>query len=83
MKDKRQDTENQLSQLRQFCVSQGWKVAYEYVDRASGKRSDREQFLKLFEDASQRKFDVFLFWSLDRFRRECERETLNHLERPR
>jgi integrase len=58
MKDKRQDTENQLSQLRQFCESQGWIVAAEYVDRASGKRSDREQFQKLFQHASQRKFDT-------------------------
>ena len=81
MKDKRQDTGNQTSQLRQFCESQGWKVVHEYVDRASGKRSDREQFQKLFEDASQRKFDVVLFWSLDRFSREGVRETLNHLER--
>jgi DNA invertase Pin-like site-specific DNA recombinase len=81
MKDKRQDTENQLSQLRQFCDSQGWTVAGEYVDRASGKRSDREQFQKLFEDASQRKFDVVLFWALDRFSREGVRETLNYLER--
>jgi DNA invertase Pin-like site-specific DNA recombinase len=81
MKDKRQDTENQLSQLRQFCESQGWTVTAEYVDRASGKRSDREQFQKLFVDASQRAFDVVLFWSLDRFSREGVRETLNHLER--
>jgi DNA invertase Pin-like site-specific DNA recombinase len=81
MKDKRQDTENQLSQLRQFCETQGWTVTEEYVDRASGKRSDREQFQKLFVDASQRAFDVVLFWSLDRFSREGVRETLNHLER--
>ena len=81
MKDKRQDSENQLSQLRQFCESQGWAITHEYVDRASGKRSDREQFLKMFEDASQRKFDLVLFWSLDRFSREGVRETLNHLER--
>lgn len=81
VKDKRQDTENQLSQLRQFCESQGWSVVHEYVDRASGKRSDREQFQKLFEDASRRKFDIVLFWSLDRFSREGVRETLNHLER--
>jgi DNA invertase Pin-like site-specific DNA recombinase len=81
MKDKRQDTENQLSQLRQFCESQGWTVTNEYIDRASGKRSDREQFQEMFKDASQRKFDVVLFWSLDRFSREGVRETLNHLER--
>jgi DNA invertase Pin-like site-specific DNA recombinase len=81
MKDKRQDTENQLAQLRQFCETQGWAVSMEYIDRASGKRSDREQFQALFEDASQRKFDLVLFWSLDRFSREGVRETLNHLER--
>lgn len=80
-KDKRQDTENQLGQLREFSASQGWTVAHEYVDRATGKHSDREQFQRLFTDASQRKFDVVLFWSLDRFSREGVRETLNHLER--
>ncbi|HXJ42485.1 MAG TPA: recombinase family protein, partial [Bryobacteraceae bacterium] len=81
MKDKRQDTENQLAQLRHFCEAQGWNVTAEYVDRASGKRSDREEFQKLFKDASQRQFDTVLFWSLDRFSREGVRETLNHLER--
>jgi DNA invertase Pin-like site-specific DNA recombinase len=80
-KDKRQDTENQLVQLRQFCETQGFSVVHEYVDRATGKRSDREQFQRLFQDASQRQFDVVLFWSLDRFSREGVRETLNHLER--
>ena len=80
-KDKRQDTENQLTQLRQFTVTQGWTVTAEYVDRATGKHSDREQFQRLFQDASQRKFDLVLFWSLDRFSREDVRETLNHLER--
>jgi DNA invertase Pin-like site-specific DNA recombinase len=56
-------------------------VAAEYVDRATGKHSDREQFQRLFKDASQRQFDLVLFWSLDRFSREGVRETLNHLER--
>ena len=80
-KDKRQDTENQLAQLRQFCDTQRWTVEHEYVDRATGKHSDREQFQKLFQDASQRKFDFVLFWSLDRFSLGGVRETLNHLER--
>lgn len=80
-RDKGQDTENQLAQLREFCVKQGWTIAREYVDRASGKSSDREQFDKLFKDAAQRKFDIVLFWSLDRFSREGVLETLNHLKR--
>jgi DNA invertase Pin-like site-specific DNA recombinase len=49
--------------------------------RAACKYSDREQFQSLFADASQRQFDMVLFWSLDRFSREGVRETLNHLKR--
>src|SRR4030095_10098201 len=44
-------------------------------------RGDRVEFQRLFEDASQRKFDLVLFWSLDRFSREGVLPTLNHLER--
>lgn len=80
-RDKGQDTENQLIQLRTFAESQGWTVKAEYVDRASGKRSDREQFQKMFAAASRREFDVLLFWSLDRLSREGTVETLNHLQR--
>lgn len=80
-KDKGQDTENQLVQLREFAKAQGWTVVKEFVDRATGKNSDREQFKDLFEGASRRQFDMVLFWSLDRFSREGVLETLKHLER--
>ncbi|HXP83779.1 MAG TPA: recombinase family protein [Bryobacteraceae bacterium] len=81
-KDKGQDTENQLAQLRDFCSRQRWTIAREYVDHASAKRADnRAQFQALFEDASRRKFDLVLFWSLDRFSREGVLATLQHLQR--
>src|SRR3954447_26122161 len=80
-KDKGQDRENQLRQLREFCATQGWTVAREFVDHASGKHSDREQFKALFSAASRHEFDVVLFWSLDRFSREGVFETLHHLQR--
>jgi DNA invertase Pin-like site-specific DNA recombinase len=80
-KDKGQDHENQLLQLRAFAKTQGWDVIHEYVDKASGKRGDREQFQKMFAAASRREFDVLLFWSLDRLSREGTVETLNHLQR--
>src|SRR5215469_10319183 len=67
-RDSKQDTENQLAQLREFAQAQNWTIVHEYVDRATGKHSDREQFQRLFEDASKRKFDLVLFWSLDRWR---------------
>src|ERR1039458_8082915 len=80
-RDGRQDTENQLRQLRSFAASQNWSVVHEYVDLASGKRGDREQFQEMFDAASKREFDLLLFWSLDRLSREGTVETLNHLQR--
>ena len=81
-KDGRQDAENQLRQLREFCTSQGWTVCREYVDHASGKSGDgRPEFQRLFEDAAQRKFDLVVFWALDRFSREGVLATLQYLQR--
>ena len=80
-KDGRQDAENQLKQLRTFAATQGWEIVHEYVDKASGKRGDRDQFQKMFAAASRREFDIVLFWSLDRLSREGTVETLNHLQR--
>jgi DNA invertase Pin-like site-specific DNA recombinase len=83
-KDKGQDHENQLGELREFISrkrSEGWNLAREYVDKASGKTSDRPAFRKMFDDASRKQFDLVLFWSLDRFSREGVLETLQHLQK--
>jgi len=80
-KDKGQDVQNQLRQLRDFCERQGFEIVREYVDHASGKRSDRDAFQEMFADASRREFDVVLFWALDRFSREGVFNTLQQLER--
>lgn len=77
----KQDTQNQLQQLREFCAKQDWQVAAEFVDNASGKRSDRPKFQQMFDAASRREFDCLVFWSLDRFSREGVLETLQHLQR--
>lgn len=77
-----QDAENQLAQLRQFAAAMTWEITAEYVDNVSASgRKERPAFVRLFADASKRKFDIVLFWSLDRFSREGVRETLNHLTR--
>lgn len=75
----RQETENQLRELRLFCQKQGWGVAGEYVDHESGGSANRPEFRRLFNDAHQRKFDMVLFWALDRFSREGVLKTLNYL----
>jgi DNA invertase Pin-like site-specific DNA recombinase len=83
-KDKGQDYENQLRELRAFVerkAGERWTVAAEYVDKASAKTADRPAFRKMFEDASRKEFDMVLFWSLDRFSREGVLETLQHLQK--
>ena len=76
-----QDNDNQTAQLRQFATSQGWQLVSEYCDQTSGSTSNRPEFKRMFQDASQRRFDILLFWSLDRLSREGVLETLQHLQR--
>jgi len=75
-----QDTENQLAQLRQFAQASGWPIVAEFVDRATGKRSDREQFQAMFTAASRREFDVLVTWALDRLSREGVAKTFEHIK---
>src|ERR1700719_1510687 len=77
----KQDAENQLVQLREFAAKQGWEVVHEYVDYESGAKAERAEFQRMFADASRRKFDLVLFWALDRLSREGVLETLQHLNR--
>src|SRR6185503_9203185 len=79
-KDGRQDTENQLFALREYCAKRGWQIAGEYVDHETGGTSKRQHFQRMFADARNRKFNLVLFWSLDRLSREGVKATLDHLE---
>ena len=80
-RDKGQNNDNQLLELRGFAECLGFAVYREYCDQESGGTAERPQFQQLLLDAHQRRFDVVLFWSLDRFSREGVTETLNHLQR--
>ncbi len=80
-KDGRQETENQLIALREFSAKAGLEIVAEYVDHESGGHSRRPHFQRLFLDAKAHKFDIVMFWSLDRFSREGALETLQHLQR--
>jgi DNA invertase Pin-like site-specific DNA recombinase len=77
-----QDPENQLVELRRYAAAQAWEVV-EYIDRATGKNSDRDAFKELFLDASRRKFDLVVVWALDRMSREGIHTTFEHLKRLR
>jgi DNA invertase Pin-like site-specific DNA recombinase len=78
----KQHNGNQLIELREFAAKQKWQVVAEYVDTVSGSgKKDRVQFERMMLAASQRQFDVLLFWKLDRFTREGTRKTLAYLTR--
>jgi DNA invertase Pin-like site-specific DNA recombinase len=81
--DGRQDTENQIHELREYAKRQGWNIAAEYIDHASGKNgkgsTKRPKFDQLFKDAKAKQFDMVFFWSLDRFTREGVKVTLDYL----
>ena len=78
-KDKGQSTENQLPELRRFAQAYGYTVYKEYVEHESGGTGRRSEFQALFADAHLRRFDLVLFWSLDRFSREGALPTLQYL----
>src|ERR1700688_3031078 len=69
-KDKGQDTESQLRELRHFAESSGWTIAHEFIDHESAKNGDRDEFQAMLADASKRKFKAVVVWALDRFTRE-------------
>src|SRR5690242_8273389 len=78
----KQETANQLLELRAFAAKQGWQIVFEYVDAGeSGTKADRAELNKMFADASKRKFDMLLFWALDRLSREGVYQTLQYLKR--
>jgi len=81
-KDKGQDTENQMEQLRKYAEAQSWKIK-EYVDHETGKHANREAFQRLFDAASRREFGIVLVWALDRFTREGVAETFIHIQKLR
>jgi DNA invertase Pin-like site-specific DNA recombinase len=76
----RQNTANQSFQLVEYCERQGWDYV-EYTDRMTGTRADRAEFQRIFEDARLKRFDLVLFWALDRFSREGTLKTLEYLQR--
>jgi DNA invertase Pin-like site-specific DNA recombinase len=75
-----QDLDNQLITLRDYCDRMNHIIVEEYTDTASGSSKNRDGFKQMLNDASQRKFDLLVFYSLDRFSREGVKNTLKYLE---
>jgi DNA invertase Pin-like site-specific DNA recombinase len=70
-----QDPEVQLMALRQVAERAGWRVVEEYVDHGiSGAkgRDKRPAFDRLLKDATRRRFDIIMAWSVDRLGRSLQ-----------
>jgi DNA invertase Pin-like site-specific DNA recombinase len=64
---------DQLRVCREFAARQGWTIVEEFTDHAvSGATLLRAGFQALMRDALNRRFDVVLAESLDRFSRDQE-----------
>jgi len=80
-RDKGQDFNNQLDQLKLWAARLGYEVLI-YAESVSGSgKAERREFDRMVEDARQKRVSIVLFWSLDRFSREGALETLTHLNR--
>jgi len=76
----KQELENQLLQLREYCKKLEYSIYQEYTDIISGKETKRTGFDNLFKDAHKRKFDLVLFWDISRFSRAGTLYTLQKLK---
>ena len=63
-----QTTENQLLELYEVCERNDWSVVEEYNETVSGTKGvdDRQELNRLLKDASRKKFDKVVIWSVDR-----------------
>jgi DNA invertase Pin-like site-specific DNA recombinase len=70
-----QTTDNQERELREVAVRMGYEIVEVYQDRgiSGGKgRDKRPAFDKLHRDATRRKFDLIMAWSVDRLGRSLQ-----------
>lgn len=70
-----QTTENQERELREIATRMGWSIMKVYRDEGvSGAkpRSERPAFNALWKDATRRRFDMVMAWSVDRLGRSLQ-----------
>ena len=81
----KQTVDNQLIELRNLCDQLGYTIVQEYTDSGiSGakSRNDRPALDALMKDATRRRFDMVMCWSIDRLCRSLQHlvEILNELQ---
>lgn len=68
---KEQNPAVQLYDLREWCAREGHRIVVEYVDRKTGKNTNRPQLQKMLRDIERglQDIDAVVVWRLDRFGR--------------
>lgn len=67
--------DSQKERLIEYCKQMGYKVVAIYVDEGKSARSKihrRKEFIKLLNDAHQKKFSRIVIWRLDRWIRNVK-----------
>lgn len=70
-----QTTENQLRELQHVALRRNWEVVEIYQDQGLSGAKGRDQrpaFDKLLKDATKRRFDIIVSWSVDRLGRSLQ-----------
>ena len=69
-----QTVENQLLELREVCERNSWTVVEEYSEVISGTKGveERSELERMLIDASRRRFDKVVVWSVDRVARSMK-----------
>ena len=70
-----QTTENQKRELEAICRNQGWTIAEIYEDSGISGAKGRDQrpaYDAMLKDATRRKFDMVMAWSVDRLGRSLQ-----------
>ena len=79
-----QTTENQRIELYEVCERNNWNIVEEYDETVSGTKgqSDRDELNRMMIDASRKKFDKVVVWSVDRLGRNMKHlvSTLSQLK---
>ena len=61
-------TKEQVNRCWKYCKERDWIVRYVFVDEGeSGGTIERSKFQLMLKKARARRFDVIVFWKLDRF----------------
>jgi len=78
--ESRQDVDNQLEQLRQYCKNRKWSWD-EAFDYGSGYKGDQPNLKDKLEQIKMGRYQILLIWSMDRFSREHPRKVDELLNR--